>query len=176
MKRSILPLTLLLSVFTASTASAQVAPIRFSAPVNPVESLPRLLPSALTGPLIGTGITLPGFGPALTPALRLPAPALRPFILPTRLPASGVRFPEIHDGAITPLRRVTPGTAIRFVSASAAETGAAQSGASNERLDGLYDGAGRPSKPSIGLPSRTPVSSGRHISLPVWDLERELGI
>jgi hypothetical protein len=177
MKRSILTLTILLSVLAAATASAQLTTIRFSAPVNPVESLPKLLPSPMTGPLIGNGITLPSFAAAWTPEFRLPAAAPRlPFALPVRLPASGVRFPEIHDGPAYPLHRVTPGTAIRFVSASTIQSGAAQSDASKERLDGVFDGAGRASKPSVDLPRRTPVSSGRHISLPEWDLERELGL
>jgi hypothetical protein len=167
-------------VLCAAAASAQVTSIRFAAPVNPIAGLPKLLPSPLTGPLVGTPITLPNLVPALTPAVSLAAaPAatiIMPMSLPTRegqVPASPAR--PSRDGVVNPLRRVMPGVVIRFNEAPS-KPGAAKPDAIKDKLDETFDGSGAPSKPAVGLPGRGPVSSGRHISLPEWDLERELGI
>lgn len=180
MKLSLTPLTLV-AALCAATASAQVTPIRFAAPVNPIAGLPKLLPSPLTGPLVGTGISLPNLVPALTPSVTLAA-------IPAA-PAPSVSFPGAHeeiipaiqparDGVVNPLSRVKPGMVLRF---NAPANGSANGGAASvpdapkEKLDETFDGT-TPSKPAVSLPSRKPVSSGRHVSLPEWDLERELGI
>jgi hypothetical protein len=176
MKHSILTLTILLPVLAAATASAQMASIRFAAPVNPIAGLPKLFPSPMTGPLVGSGITLPSLVPALTPSLSLAAAAP---LLPLRMPTRGGQIPvqPSRDNVVNPLRRVMPGVVIRFTGpASSTNPGAAKPDASKERLDGAFDGEGLPSKPIVNMPGRKPVSSGRHISLPEWDLERELGI
>ncbi|MFI5349356.1 MAG: hypothetical protein ACHQ2Z_07425 [Elusimicrobiota bacterium] len=177
MNRSILPLTLLLPVFAAATANAQLSTVRFAAPVNPIASLPKLLPSPMVGPLAGTGITLPSLVPALTPSIVLAA-ATPDFILPMRMPSRDNTLPAkptkpSRDGVNNPLRRVIPGVIIRFDSVALP---AAKPDASKERLDQEFDGQGAPPKPIVGLPRRGAVSSGRHITLPEWDLERELGI
>ena len=175
MKHSFLTLTILLPVLAAATASAQMASIRFAAPVNPIAGLPKLFPSPMTGPLVGTGITLPSLVPALTPSLSLAAAAP---LLPLRMPTRGGQIPvqPSRDNVVNPLRSVMPGVVIRFDQSVSSKPGAAKPDASKERLDGAFDGEGLPSKPVVNLPGRKPVSSGRHISLPEWDLERELGI
>ncbi|HEX4048204.1 MAG TPA: hypothetical protein VH309_10240 [Elusimicrobiota bacterium] len=180
MKRSILPLALALPLFAAATASAQLASIRFVAPVNPVAGLPRLLPSPMTGPLAGSGITLPNLVPALTPSLSLAAAAApaSAYLPSPSLPAREGRIPASpaqpsRDGVVNPLRRVMPGVVIRFGQTAPAKGGAVQPDRSKENLDQAFDGEGAPSKPVV---ERQPVSSGRHISLPEWDLERELGL
>ena len=181
MKRFTLPLTLILPVLAAATAAAQLTPVRFIAPVNPIAGLPKLLPSPMIGPLAGTRISLPSLVPALTPSIRLAA-ALPDLIVPVRMPSREGRLPATpaqpsRDGVINPLRRVIPGVVIRFDGVSApSKPGSALPDASKEKLDQEFDGNGAPSKPVGGLPRRQPISSGRHITLPEWDLERELGI
>ena len=186
MKRSLLPLSILLPVLCAVSAAAQVTSIRFAAPVNPIASLPKLLPSPMTGPLVGTGITLPNLVPALTPSLTLASAApITSYILPVSMPARDGQIPATpaqssRDGVVNPLRRVMPGVVIRFndPSGTAAKPASVSpdNGSSKKKLDEEFDGEGAPSKPAVQLPRRQPVTSGRHISLPEWDLERELGI
>jgi hypothetical protein len=186
MKRSILPLSILLPVLCAATAAAQFAPVRFVAPVNPVAGLPRLLPSPLTGPLVGNSISLPNLVPSLTPSLSLAAIAAAPAYLPAaRMPSREGQLPAApakRDEVVNPLRRVQPGVVIRFSgavasskSSAAAQPDDAKPELSKENLDQAFDGEGRP-KPVVDGSRRKPVTSGRHISLPEWDLEKELGI
>jgi hypothetical protein len=180
MKRFITPLTLAAALCGA--ASAQVTTIRLAAPVNPIAGLPRLLPSPMTGPLVGTGISLPNLVPALTPSMTLAAVA--PALSPVSLPAHQQLIPAIPaqragGDVVNPLQRVMPGVVVRFnAPANGSTNGGAASipDAPKEKLDETFDGSGAPSKPVVNLPGRRPVSSGRHISLPEWDLERELGI
>ena len=181
MKLSITPLTLV-AALCAATASAQVAPIRFAAPVNPIAGLPKLLPSPMTGPLVGTGISLPNLVPSLTPSVTLAAVA--------PAPAPSVSLPGAHQelipaipaqraggDVVNPLQRVMPGVVVRFNAPANGSTNGAASvpDAPKEKLDETFDGSGA-SKPVVKLPARKPVTSGRHVSLPEWDLERELGI
>jgi len=183
MKRNLLPLSILLPVLCAVSAAAQIVPVRFAAPVNPIAGLPKLLPSPMTGPLVGMGISLPSLMPALTPAISLPSAAPIPAYLPSvRMPSRDGLTPATpadssRDGVVNPLRRIAPGVVIRFSeSVVPAKPGAAKQDATKESLDQAFDGEGNPTKPTVELPRRKPVSSGRHISLPVWDLERELVI
>ena len=155
MRRSILPLTIFLPLLGAATAAAQMTAIRFVAPVNPISGLPKLFPSPKTGPILGTGITFPN---------------LVPVFLPVRMPTREGQLPATpaqpsRDGVVNPLRRVMPDVVIRFELTPDAP---------KEKLDEAFDGEAR--KPAVELPRRNPVSSGRHVSLPEWDLERELGI
>jgi hypothetical protein len=158
-----------------------MTPIRFSAPISPIAGLPKLLPSPLTGPLVGTGISLPTPLPTLAPSVILApsfAAAAVPaaVALPAALPSRGGQLPVSRDGVVNPLTRVMPGVAIRFSGAEAPSKPAASlPDLPKEKLDETFDGGNRPSKPSV-VPGRKPVTSGRHISLPEWDLERELGI
>jgi hypothetical protein len=184
MKR--ITLTFALPILAVAISAAQVTPIRFAAPVNPIAGLPRLLPSPMTGPLVGTGITLPNLVPALTPSLTLASAApIASYILPVSMPARDGQIPATpaqssRDGVVNPLRRVMPGVVIRFndPSGAAAKPASAlpDSSSPKKKLDEEFDGEGAPSKPAVQLPRRKPVTSGRHISLPEWDLERELGI
>lgn len=184
MKLSLTPLTLV-AALCAATASAQVTPVRFAAPVNPIAGLPKLLPSPISGPLAGTGISLPSLVPALTPSVVLAAAA------PAPIPAASVNLPVVHEELIpaiqpardpnvgNPLQRVMPGVVVRFNAPANGSTNGAPSvpaDAPKEKLDETFDGSGAPSKPAVNLPARKPVTSGRHVSLPEWDLERELGI
>ena len=175
MKRSALTLTLLLPAFCAAAAAAQMIPIRFAAPVNPVAGIPQLLPSPLIGPLAGADSSLLAPLPILTPSL-IPAPA--PFALTPRegrIPATPAK--RSRDGVVDPLRRSTPGVAIRFaVQETPAKPASALPDASKEKLDGVFDGEGDPAKPVVKLPNRKAAASGRRIGLPEWDLERELGL
>ena len=181
MKLSLTPLTLV-AALCAATASAQVTPVRFAAPVNPIAGLPKLLPSPMTGPLAGTGISLPSLVPALTPSVVLAAVAPSP-VPSLSLPAAHEELipaiqPVRDPGVSNPLQRVQPGVVVRFnapANGSANEGAASLPDAPKEKLDETFDGSGAPSKPVV-LPRRKPVSSGRHVSLPEWDLERELGL
>ncbi|HXT00149.1 MAG TPA: hypothetical protein VN915_05705 [Elusimicrobiota bacterium] len=180
MKLSLTPLTFV-AALCAATASAQVTPIRFAAPVNPIAGLPKLLPSPMTGPLVGTGISLPNLVPALTPSVTLAA--LAPAApAPVGLPAHQELIPAVQPardpGVVNPLQRVMPGVVVRFAAPANGSANGAPSvpDAPKEKLDETFDGTGAPSKPAVNLPVRRPVSSGRHVSLPEWDLERELGI
>jgi hypothetical protein len=171
-------LTLLLC---AGAASAQVTPIRFAAPISPIAGLPKLLPSPLTGPLVGTGISLPTPLPTLAPSVIL-APAFAAAAIPAAvaepaaLPSRGGQLTATSDGVVNPLTRVMPGVAIRFAGAETpSKPASVLPDSSKQKLDETFDGGNRPSKPSV-VPGRKPVTSGRHISLPEWDLERELGI
>ncbi|MFI5362344.1 MAG: hypothetical protein ACHQ49_10275 [Elusimicrobiota bacterium] len=178
MKRFLLPLAIFLPVLCAASASAQFATIRIGAPVNPVAGLPKLFPSPLTGPLAGAGISLPGAVPALTPSLKLPAPApfageIAPIILPARegqIPSTPAR--RSRENVINPLQRVMPGVVIRFAGAPA-KPAAGNTDAAREALDFTFDGSGRPVRPSV---LRAPVAPSRRVTIPELDLERELGI
>lgn len=172
MKTSTLTLAAALPLLCAALASAQIAPVRLSAPVNPVAGLPKLLPSPMTGPLAGMGISLPTVVPSLAPAPALlaaaaPAPAPLPAALPSRrvpvLPVAPSR-----DTVINPLRRIMPGVTVRFGEQKPAEKTAPDAG--KDRLDELFDGDGE----IPGL-NRGPVGHERRISLPEDDLMRELG-
>ena len=179
MKRSILPLTLILPVLAAATAAAQLTTIRFAAPVSPIAGLPILLPSPITGPLAGNGITLPNLVPALTPSPSLAAFPLPAYLPSVRMPSRQDRLPAAparpsRDEVVNPLRQVMPGVIIRFNAPS--RPGPATPDVSKEKLDSVFDGDGGPSRPAVDQPRREPVSSGRRIGLPEWDLERELGL
>jgi hypothetical protein len=135
----------------------------------------------MTGPLVGTGITLPNLVPSLTPSMSLAAAPIPAFLLPVRMPAREGQVPASpaqpsRDGVVNPLRRVMPGVVVRFSGAASKPAAGLDLNASKERLDETFDGEGTPSRPAVELPRRKPVASGRHISLPEWDLERELGI
>jgi hypothetical protein len=183
MNSSIFPLTLLLPILAAANAAAQLTTIRFAAPVDPIAGLPKLLPSPMTGPLAGTGISLPSMQPALKPSLSLPGAVSFPAYLPAaRMPAREEGRPAAstrssrREPAGT-LRRVTPGVVFRFSGqAAASKPGAAKPDAAKERLDAAFDGDDEAPKPAVDQPRRGPVSPGRSVGLPEWDLERELGI
>jgi hypothetical protein len=188
MKRSTLTLTLLLPAICAAAAAAQIVPVRFSAPVSPIAGLPKYLPSPISGPLAGNGISLPSLVPALTPTLKLSAAApllaslpVAPALLPSRpgsLPASPAD--GSRDVVNNPLRRVMPGVTIRFAATAAqSASGSAPSvkatpDEAKGDLDEAFDGSEQPARRPVLR--RGPISSERHISLPETDLERELGL
>src|ERR1700757_598579 len=92
MKLSTSILALALPLLGAGFSAAQIAPVRFAAPVNPIAGLPKLLPSPMTGPLVGTGISLPNLVPSLTPSVTLAAVA--------PAPAPSVSLPGAHQELI----------------------------------------------------------------------------
>lgn len=170
------PATLILALtFVAASASAQIVPVRFSAPVNPVMNLPKLLPSPMTGPLAGMDIHLPSLVPTLTPSPALLAAAAPAPVLPVSLP--GRRAPMAlptspsRENAINPLRRIMPGVTVRFADRSKDETTAPAPAPVKDSLDQLFDGDGAGVKPG----DRGVIGSERRISLPEDDLMRELG-
>lgn len=174
MKRSTLILASVLPLLCAAMSAAQIMPLRLSAPVNPVAGLPKLLPSPMTGPLAGMGISLPTLVPALAPAPALlaaaaPAPVL-PVSLPSRRAPMAVPALPSRENVINPLRRIMPGVTVRFAEPAKGEKTAPD--AAKDDLDQLFDGDGQPAKPGV---NRGPIGNERRISLPEDDLMRELG-
>lgn len=170
--RALLPLIL------AASASAQVS----------------ILPGGRGNLYIGNGINLPG--PAanvvISPRISLPAPLLSPTVALTLAPAPlagtavipvlpvalPVALPAPSAAPAQPLIAqsvVIPGALIaRFASATAKEDAPVKDKiAQREKLDNLFDGRRQPVKP--GEDEFGPVRSGRHVSLPENDLEREIG-
>jgi len=187
MKRSALTLAFLLPAVCAATAAAQVTFVRLAIPVNPIAGLPILLPSPMTGPLAGNGISLPALTPTLIPTLKLmPAPqAPWPAFMPLSLPGRNGQVPApaepSRDGVVNPLRRVMPGVVIRFSDAASkppVKPVPAGPDADKQKLDGEFDGDVAPAKPAVSFPrrERRPVISDRRHGLPEDDLLRELGI
>ena len=170
MKHSILPLTLLLPLLGAVNAAAQLATIRFAAPISQISGLPSFRPSPMTGPLAATAITLPNLAPALTPSMSPAAAAPIPAnFLPIGMPARESQLPA------TPARPSRDSAVISGQTAPS-NLGIAKPDNSEEKIDAPdFDGKGS-SKPVVELPRRKPASSDRHITLPERDLERELGI
>lgn len=168
---------------SAAAASAQIVPVRVSVPINPVMSLPKSMPSPLTGPLAGQGISLPTPIPALVPTgvIAAPAPSALPAAAPAIAPAAAITetIPAVkvdgsRENVAHPLRRIQPGVTVRFGAASGdkAEPAPAPQ-AEKENLDHLFDGD---ELQGNAVDGRRPVSHERRISLPEWDLERELGL
>ncbi|MFI5347682.1 MAG: hypothetical protein ACHQ51_15005 [Elusimicrobiota bacterium] len=173
------PTILILALsFAAANSSAQIMPVRFTAPVNPIMGLPKNLPSPLTGPLAGMDIHLPSLVPTLTPAPAL-LPAVAPQaalpVLPAALPSRGDKWSPApanpsHENVINPLRRIMPGVTIRF--GEKAKDEKTVPAPRKDTLDQLFDGDGQPVKPGM---NRGPIGNERRISLPEDDLMRELG-
>ena len=182
MKLSTLIAALALPIFSAAISAAQIMPVRFSAPVNPVMSLPTNLPSPLTGPLAGMDIHLPSLVPTLTPSPALliavaPRATVPTYELPVALPARGNRWSPApanpsHENVINPLRRIMPGVVVRFGEKAKDEKTAPSS--EKDRLDQLFDGDGQGQPVKSGV-NRGPIGNERRISLPEDDLMRELG-
>lgn len=180
-----IPFSLILTALCAAAASAQVVGIH--APANPVMGLPKLLPSPLSGPLAGVGISLPA--PMAMPAVSLaaapaaaPAPVAAivavlpaPAALPMRAPAlPAVTVNAARENRANPFRAVLPDGVARFDPAAKSDKGA---GSDEERLNQIFDGEDQPAeRPTVELPRRAPVTPSRRHSLPEWDLENELGL
>ncbi len=180
MKRFPIVIAVALPAFLAAASFAQIVPVRVSVPVNPVAGLPKLLPSPLSGPLTGMGISLPSPVPTLAPSPALlsaavapaPIPARSlPAVLPTRAPGLPVPANPSHENVNNPLRKIMPGVVVRFAD-NAPKGEKAAPGGKNEALDELFDGDGQPLKPGM---NRGAISHERRISLPEDDLMKELG-
>ncbi len=158
-----------------AAASAQFSPI--SPRINPLAGLPTILPAPSISPLSG-GIQLPTPMPALTPSLRLApalsapaaltAPAAAPLAVPAVAadPAAPVRLPlvrrpaqslRLSDQRGMPDRETEPEPEPAYPDGPQPEIPAGD----QDGQSPLFDGSAAP---------------GRHISLPEWDLERELGL
>jgi hypothetical protein len=129
MKRSIL--TVLFSLAASGFASAAVTalPLRMPAPVTPLAILPATMPTPLSGPLSGLGISLPV----------------------RRGPEHLIHIPNRRDEVNNPIKRVMPEIAIRFVD------GAEQPAGKKEDLDELFDKgseAGRSERGPVGSSRR----------------------
>lgn len=140
------------------------------------------LPGPVTNTVIAPRISLPA--PALTPALTiLPAPvvsheipllpateivAIKPLALPAKQPAMPVVLPSAIPPAALTLQL---GAASKSEKALPPVT--PEQLAQRERLDDLFDGRGADRRERAD--QRGPIRSGRHVSLPENELEREIG-
>jgi hypothetical protein len=183
-------LPIVLAALSAVPASAQI--VSMSVPVNPIYGLPKSLPSPLSGPLTGMGISLPTrigvmptisfagamAAPVATPAAPLIAIAARPVAYaPQRLAdLPGVQVVATRENRANPFRALLPDGVARFDGAAPAPS-AKGSQSEQDRLDQIFDGEGQPAeRPTVELPRRAPVKPSRRHSLPEWDLENELGL
>lgn len=166
----------LLTLILAASASAQVT----------------ILPGGRGNLYIGNGINLPGptANVVISPRISLPAPLLSPTVALTLapaplagtavIPALPVALPAALPAGVPSMRVSAQSVAVpaaliaRFAPASTKdETPAKDKIAQREKLDNLFDGRKQPVKP--GEDEFGPVRSGRHVSLPENDLEREIG-
>ncbi len=170
--------TILALLVLSSPASAQVASQlpggRGSLYIGSAISLPG--PAA--GVVINPRISLPA--PLLTPAIAVfPAPASIPALPVSEVAAKPLALPAAHAATALALPSAIPPAALTL------QLGAASTGdsapvtkeqlAQRERLDGLFDGARLPADRRERADERGPIRSGRHVSLPENDLEREIG-
>ncbi len=166
----------LLPLILAASASAQVS----------------ILPGGRGNLYIGNAINLPG--PAanvvISPRISLPAPLLSPTVALTLspaplagtavIPALPVALPVSLPSALPAMRLNAQSVAVpaaliaRFAPAGAKDEAPVKDKiAQREKLDNIFDGRRQPVKP--GEDELGPVRSGRHVSLPENDLEREIG-
>ncbi|MBI3566274.1 MAG: hypothetical protein HY079_13845, partial [Elusimicrobia bacterium] len=156
-----LPFSLILTALCAAAASAQVVGIH--APANPVMGLPKLLPSPLSGPLMGVGISLPApmalpaVSLAAAPAAAIPAAALvatvpTPIVAAQRLaPMPAVSVVAARENRANPFRAVLPDGVARFDGAAPAKTGD-DARSEEERLNRIFDGEDQPAeRPTVEL-------------------------
>lgn len=155
------------------------------------------IPGSRGSIIVGTGVNLPGpIGSAvITPRISLPAPVLTPAL--TILPAPVVAYeipvlPATEIVAIKPLAlpakqpampvalpSAIPPSALTLHLAAASKAEAPvppvtkEQLAQRERLDDLFDGRGGDRRERAD--QRGPIRSGRHVSLPENELEREIG-
>lgn len=187
-------LPIVLAALSAVPASAQI--VSMSVPVNPVYGLPKSLPSPLSGPLTGMGISLPtriGVMPTISFAGAMSAPTAAPAVRIAALPIAavpvayvpdhiekipGVQVTANRENRANPFRALLPDGVARFDGAAPAPAPSAKGSQSEQdRLDQIFDGEGQPAeRPTVELPRRAPVKPSRRHSLPEWDLENELGL
>jgi hypothetical protein len=168
---------LALPALLAGAAAAQVVPI---SPLgrSPLAGLPTLLPSPLTGPYAGVPTVLPA--PTLAPSLSLPAPlpapaapvaAARPVAAePAAAALPAVKVDAARENVRHPLRSIVPGVVVRFAGAKDSVP------AKKEKLDETFDGSRAPEKDAFEPGTRPVIGAERHVSLPEWDLENEIGV
>jgi hypothetical protein len=175
MKTSTLLAAAALPILAAFAPAAVITPMGN----NPLAGLPTVLPSPLSGPYAGVPSVLPQ--PALLPTLPVsaipaaaPAPRLAP-AAPVALPSlPSVRVTAERENAPNPLRRVLPDTTIRFAATVPAKSKDSAE-AEKQRQDRVFDGEKDAPLPGVS-PFHEPSVNGRHISLPEWDLEHEIGV
>ncbi len=181
----------LLPLLLALNASAVVRVMPVPVRINPLVGLPTVLPSPLTGPLAGRGVTLPA--PILTPSLvtlspmssmvqapRLfvseaaAAPAAAPVTAAALLPR--VRMEAGRENVSMPA--LLPESVMRFAAAADSKKAPAAAPRAADDLRNLFDGSRKPDAAAwepIFPRSRAPKPSRRH-GLPEDELERELGV
>lgn len=153
--------TLTLSlILLAGSANAQYRAIvpTFPGANNPVISLPKNMPSPLSGPLSGMSIQLPT--PTLTPSLSLAAVALPVAAIPAA-PITARR-----ENVANPMNRVVPTISVRFGETAERKgepKNAVEQNDEKDELDRIFDGE---------LPTRP----GRRINIPEREMEQELGL
>ncbi len=168
-----------LAALSAAPASAMVRMAPIPTRINPLIGLPTILPSPLSGPLAGHGVTLPA--PILTPNVVFAAPASAPVTeavpLAARQALPAVGMDAGRENARSPFAAVLPDSVMRL---SAPNDGPQQpraaAPASEDDMRGLFDGTRDPRSGAWNpiLPNERLPKSRRH-GLPEDDLERELG-
>lgn len=155
--------TLTLSILLlAGSANAQYRPIvpSFPGANNPIISLPKSMPSPLSGPLAGTLIQLPT--PTVAPSLSLSAVSLPVAAIPAA-PITARR-----ENVANPMNRVLPTITVRFGETAQRQDqpkDSIQQDKQKDDLDHLFDGE--------AFPTHRP---GRRINIPEREMEQELGL
>lgn len=171
MKLNKIAVLLALTSVLSTAAAAQIIRI---VPGLPSGVPVMRLPSPAQGVYSGTGVRLPS--PAMTPSINLfpSAAALAPAAVAASAQPAFVGHVEETLPAVAikasreNVAQIAPGVAVRFVERAGAPARTdADAERTKEKLDETFDGERKPGDV---------VGSGRHISLPEWDLERELGL
>jgi hypothetical protein len=168
MKKWTLGATLPLALAAAAHAQTYSLPGGY----NPLIGLPAILPTPVNNPLAGS-ITLPA--PTLTPTVIAPSVKIDVPLLPVTLVPGlpAIRLVASKENAVNPLAAILPNGG--KANLTAAVEPKKDEGKKADRLDELFDGKtkkGRVDLPADELGGTRPA---RRISLPEWDLEREIG-
>jgi hypothetical protein len=174
-------LPLLIALDAAAMTRVMPVPTR----INPLVGLPTLLPSPLTGPFSGRGVTLPS--PVLTPSVSLmtasplaAAPRLNVAVAaaPAAAPAALPRVQVDARRENVAMPALLPESVLRFAAAADSKKTPVNAPRVADDLRNLFDGARKPDAGAwepIFPRERAPKPSRRH-GLPEDDLERELGV
>jgi hypothetical protein len=156
----------------ALAAAAHAQTINLPGGYNPLIGLPVILPTPVNNPLAGS-ISLPA--PAMTPTVIAPGikidVPLLPVTLVPGLPA--VRLVANKENVVNPLTAILPGGA--KANLTAAIEPKKDEGKKADKLAELFDGKGRKGRVDLPADELGGTRPARRISLPEWDLEREIG-
>ncbi|MDX6768101.1 MAG: hypothetical protein SF051_01100 [Elusimicrobiota bacterium] len=174
---SLLPLLLALD---AAAAVVRVSPVPVR--INPLVGLPTLLPSPLTGPLAGHGVTLPSpvMNQPLIQTPQLPAPRVQVGLTAADLAAAMPMGMDARRENVA-MPALLPESVLRFAAAADSRKAAPRAAVAPRNADdlrNLFDGSRQPS--DMGWepinPRRRNARGDRRHGLPEDELERELGV